>query len=360
MNPNQKRLADADLAELKQHLDLVRGNHQLDVLGALTTLLQRVEEHGEKLHSMFSKWHELDATVRMNAKEGSAELNKVATSTGEVRKALNTLLGNGFGGLAQRVDAVVDRLNKAENAPQQPHVDEVTRQAVKQLLATVDKLVDALQGVYQEFAPRFEALDTRVKTVEKTGVDVTQDLLRLEDRLGKVEGAVEFRLPDRLDKVENGLRVVDQGTALRLEALEASLKKLENGLQVVDQGAGYRLRVEEGLKKLEALEKVVGGPVMERFLGLDGKGQPLTERVETAFQQAVEMDRLKKVEKDLEKLLAEAQAKNQVLQARLDGLTACVHCNVPAAEHCAGPCSDRDRCCGEYRARAAVAGARIP
>lgn len=335
-----------DLAEL---LDLVRGSPQLDVPRVLIGLLQCMEAHGEKLHSMFSKWHELDATVRMNAKEGSAELNKVATSTGEVRKVLNTLLGDGFGGLAQRVDAVVDRLNKAENAPQQPHVDEVTRQAVKQLLATVDKLVEALQVVNQDSTSRFEALDARVKTVEKTGVDVIQDL---------------FRLADRLDKAENGLRVVDQGTALRLEALEASLKKLENGLQVVDQGAGYRLRVEEGLKKLEALEKAVGGPIMERFLGLDGKGRPLTERVETAFQQAVEMDRLKKVEKDLEKLLAEAQAKNQALQARLDGLTACVYCNVPAADHCAGPCSsksDRDRCCGEYRAqRAAVAGARIP
>lgn len=331
-----------DLAEL---LDLVRGSPQLDVPRVLIGLLQCMEAHGEKLH-------ELDATVRMNAKETDARLGAVAAST------------DGLDGLAQRVDAVVDRLDKAENALQQPHVDEVTRQAVKQLLATVDKLVDALQGVYQEFAPRFEALDTRVKTMEKTGVDVIQDLLRLADRLGKVEGAVEFRLADRLDKAENGLRVVDQGTALRLEALEASLKKLENGLQVVDQGAGYRLRVEEGLKKLEALEKAVGGPVMERFLGLDGKGQPLTERVETAFQQAVEMDRLKKVEKDLEKLLAEAQAKNQALQARLDGLTACVYCNVPAADHCAGPCSsksDRDRCCGEYRAqRAAVAGARIP
>lgn len=315
MNPNQKRLADADLAELKQHLDLVRGNHQLDVLGALTTLLQRVEEHGEKLHSMFSKWHELDATVRMNAKETDARLGAVAAST------------DGLDGLAQRVDAVVDRLDKAENALQQPHVDEVTRQAVKQLLATVDKLVNALQGVYQEFAPRFEALEEGLKW-------------ETADRR-QAWGAVE----------------------IRVTRLEEGLKKLENALQVVDQGAGYRLRVEEGLKKLEALEKAVGGPVMERFLGLDGKGQPLTERMETAFQQAVEMDRLKKVEKDLEKLLAEAQAKNLALQAELKTLQAelaapkglrlpeCVTCGVPAADHCSvpGTCKDDYPCCGNYR-----------
>ncbi len=317
-----------DLAEL---LDLVRGSSpQLDVPRVLTGLLQCMEAHGEKLHSMFSKWHELDM-------ETNAQMSKVAAST------------DGLDGLVDRLAALEEGLKKLKNAPQQPHVDDVTRQAVKNLLATVDKLVDALRVVNQDSTSRFEGLDARVKTVEKTGVDVIQDL---------------FRLAERLDKAENGLRVVDQGTALRLEALEASLKKLENGLQVVDQGAGYRLRVEEGLKKLEALEKAVGGPVMERFLGLDGKGQPLTERMETAFQQAVEMDRLKKVEKDLEKLLAEAQARNQALQARLDGLTACVYCNVPAADHCAGPCSsksDRDRCCGEYRAqRAAVAGARIP
>lgn len=198
-----------DLAEL---LDLVRGSSpQLDVPRVLTGLLQCMEAHGDKLHSMFSKWHELDATVRMNAKEGSAELNKVATSTAEVRKALNTLLGSGLGELHARLGAV-----------------------------------------------------------------------------------------------------------------EEGLKKLENALQVVDQGAGYRLRVEEGLKKLAALEKAVGVDVMERFLGLDGKGQPLTERerVATAFQQAVEVDRLKRVEKDLEKLLAEAQAKNLALQAELKTLQA--------------------------------------
>lgn len=262
-----------DLAEL---LDLVRGSSpQLDVPRVLTGLLQCMEAHGEKLHSMFSKWHELDATVRMNAKEADAELNKVAASTGEVRKALNTLLGSGLDELHARLAALEEGLKKLENAPQQPHVDDVTRQAVKNLLATVDKLVDALRVVNQDSTSRFEALDARVKT----------------------------------------------------------------------------------------LEKAVGGPVMERFLGLDGKGQPLTERVETAFQQAVEMDRLKRVEKDLEKLLAETQAKNLALQAELKTLQAelavpkglrlpeCATCGVPAADHCAvpGTCKDDYPCCGNYR-----------
>lgn len=209
-----------DLAEL---LDLVRGSSpQLDVPRVLTGLLQCMEAHGDKLHSMFSKWHELDTTVRMNAKEMNAQMSKVAAST------------DGLDGLVDRLAALEEGLKKLENAPQQPHVDDVTRQAVKNLLATVDKLVDALRVVNQDSTSRFEGLDARVKT----------------------------------------------------------------------------------------LEKAVGGPVMERFLGLDGKGQPLTERVETAFQQAVEMDRLKKVEKDLEKLLAEAQAKNLALQAELKTLQA--------------------------------------
>lgn len=291
-----------DLAEL---LDLVRGSSpQLDVPRVLTGLLQCMEAHGEKLHSMFSKWHELDATVRMNAKETNAQMSKVAAST------------DGLDGLVDRLAALEEGLKKLENAPQQPHVDDVTRQAVKNLLATVDKLVEALRVVNQDSTSRFEAL-------------------------GQAWGAVE----------------------IRVTRLEEGLKKLENGLQVVDQGAGYRLRVEEGLKKLEALEKAMGGPVMERFLGLDGKGQPLTERVETAFQQAVEMDRLKKVEKDLEKLLAEAQAKNLALQAELKTLQAelaapkglrlpeCVTCGVPAADHCAAPgtCKDDYPCCGNYR-----------
>lgn len=136
------------------------------------------------------------------------------------------------------------------------------------------------------------------------------ELNKVAASTGEVRNVLNMLLGSGLDELHARLGAVETSSAEGLSEVRKKLLELE----------AVAARLDERVKPVER----TGVEVVRDVFYLTDRLSKVEDALQVVDQgaEAVEMDRLKRVEKDLEKLLAEAQARNQTLHQRVMELQA--------------------------------------